>query len=120
MACAAEHAQFNFIAVSTATAIVRSREGTSNDGTPILMGAAAALLPSLPDLLEPALHPNHRKFFHSVTVAVVIGHGMHNAYKWETKNDWERIIRSLVLIGGAAYLAHLARDALTAKSLPLI
>ncbi len=120
MACAAEHAQFNFFAVMTATAIVQSRDGAANDGTPLAMGAAAALMPSLPDVLEPAVNPNHRKFFHSVVFALLIGQGMHKAYKWDAKSDWERIVRVLLLAGGAAYLAHLARDAFTAKSLPLI
>lgn len=120
MACAAEHVRFNFIAVMTATAMVQSRDGAPGDGTPLAMGVAAALMPSLPDLLEPALHPNHRKFFHSVTFVLLIAQGMRHAYKWETQNEWERIARALMLAGGAAYLAHLARDAFTSKSLPLI
>lgn len=120
MACAAEHAQFNFIAVMTATTIVRSRDGAPGDETPFVMGAAAALMPSLPDLLEPAIHPNHRKFFHSVAAALLVAHGIHKAYKWDAQSGWERVGRALILAGGAAYLAHLARDAFTAKSLPLI
>lgn len=120
MACAAEHAQFNFLAVMTATAIVRSREGAPVDGLPVAMGAAAALMPSLPDLLEPAVHPNHRKIFHSFAMAATVTFGLRQAYKWDPKTDWERLIRFLVLAGGAAYLGHLARDAFTAKSLPLV
>jgi len=45
---------------------------------------------------------------------------LHRAYKWEVKDDWERLLRLVMLAGGAAYLGHLARDAFTAKSLPLV
>lgn len=120
MARAAEHAQFNFIAVTIATAIVKSREGTPDKGDSVAMGAAAALMPSLPDLLEPPIHPNHRNFFHSITMAAAIALGMRKVYKWEAQSDGQRLARFLLLAGGAAYLAHLARDAFTAKSLPLI
>lgn len=84
------------------------------------MGTAAALLPSLPDVLEPAVHPNHRRFFHSVTFAVAVGCAMRRAHKWETQDPRGQLARVAVLAGGAAYLAHLVRDAFTAKSLPLI
>lgn len=120
MACAAEHAHFNFWTVMAASAVVKSQNGEPVDGNAVAMGAAAALMPSLPDLLEPAVHPNHRKFFHSVTVAVAIACGMHRAYKWDAQGKWERLTRALLLVGGAAYLAHLVRDALTAKSLPVV
>lgn len=120
MACAAEHAQFNFLAVMTATAFLRSPEGDSVGAAPVVMGAAAALMPSLPDWFEPAVHPNHRKFFHSFAMAALVAIGLHRAYKWEPETDLQKLLRFLALAGGAAYLAHLARDAFTAKSLPLI
>ena len=120
MACAIEHAQFNFIAVACACAIVRDRERQPVDATPIAVGAAAACLPSLPDVLEPALHPNHRKFFHSVALFAGLGYGLHRLYKWEAEDDLQRLLRVAGLLAGAAYLAHLTRDAFTAKSLPLI
>ena len=120
MACAAEHAIFNFFTVMAATAAVQHQEGRHVDGTVIAMGAATACLPSLPDILEPAHHPNHRRFFHSITFALVIGCGLRHVYKWETNDAWERFARGVLLVGGAAYLAHLARDAFTTKSLPLI
>lgn len=58
---------------------VQRREDRPVDGTSLAMGAAAACFPSLPDVLEPAVHPNHRKFFHSVTFAVALGFGMRRA-----------------------------------------
>ena len=51
MSCAPEHARFNFLAVTAATAIVQQREGRPVDGTALAMGLAASALPSLPDLL---------------------------------------------------------------------
>ncbi len=120
MACAVEHAQFNLFAVAAACAAVQHREGRPVDGTPVVMGAAASCLPSLPDWFEPALHPNHRKFFHSVAVFAGLSYGMHRLYKWDTQDEWERLVRAIALVAGAAYLAHLARDAFTAKSLPMI
>lgn len=120
MACAVEHAAFNLVAVTTATAIVRQQEGKPVDGSTLMVGVASACLPSLPDMLEPALHPNHRKFFHSVAFAVALGYVMRRIYKWETEHPTEQLARAALLVGGAAYLAHLARDAFTAKSLPLV
>lgn len=76
MACAAEHAAVNFIAVTAACAEVQRREDRPVDGTSLAVGAAAACLPSLPDFLEPAVHPSHRQFFHSVTFAVALSFGM--------------------------------------------
>lgn len=120
MACAAEHATFNFVAVMAATAVVQQQEGRPVDGSALAMGAAAACLPSLPDWVEPAVNPNHRRFFHSLTFAAVVGYAVHRVYKWDAEEPWEKAARIALLIGGAAYLAHLARDAFTAKSLPLV
>ena len=120
MACAAEHAAFNFVAVMAATAAVQQRSDRPADGSALAMGTAAALVPSLPDVLEPAIHPNHRRFFHSVTFAIAVGYGLHRAYKWEAQERWEPLARMAALVACTAYLAHLARDAFTAKSLPLV
>lgn len=120
MACAAEHAAFNFVAVMVATAAVQPHCERPVDGSALAMGTAAALLPSLPDVLEPASHPNHRRFFHSVTFAIAVGYGLRRAYKWEAQEPWEQLARMAALVAGVAYLAHLARDAFTARSLPLV
>jgi len=120
MSCSPEHSRFNFFAVAAATAIVQQREGRPVDGASLAMGLFAAALPTLPDCIEPALHPNHRKFFHSVAFAAGMGYALHRAYRWETEGDWEKLARAILLVGGAAYLGHLALDAMSAKSLPLI
>ena len=89
-------------------------------GNAIASGGIGALCGSLPDLLEPAVHPNHRQFFHSVVFAAVLIEGGRRIYRWQPDNDWQRLVRGLALITGGAYLVHLAMDATTAKSLPLL
>lgn len=108
-----------FATVTTLSAVDEQRRGQATL-QPLLDGAAGALLTSLPDKLEPAIHPNHRQFFHSVVVLAGVGYLTYRAYKWRPATDWEQILRWLVIVGGVAYLTHLALDACTAKSLPLI
>lgn len=40
---------------------------------PLVAAATAAGCGTLPDIIEPALHPNHRQFFHSVLFAAGVG-----------------------------------------------
>lgn len=87
---------------------------------PLASAAAAAGLGSLPDLLEPAIHPNHRQFFHSIIFAGLVGYGVYKAYKWRPKDTGDQLLRWVLLIAGGAYLTHLAMDAVTSKSLPLV
>jgi membrane-bound metal-dependent hydrolase YbcI (DUF457 family) len=88
---------------------------------PIAAGAVGALLGKLPDILEPALrNPHHRQFFHSFAMLGLVGWGVHKVHQWEPEDDFERLLRSLLLIGGVAYLSHLVLDALTSRSLPLV
>ena len=80
-----------------------------------------AFLGRLPDMIEPSTgNPNHRQFFHSVVVLGLLGTGMHKIYHWEPQDNIEKLLRGLPLLGGAAYLSHLALDALTSRSLPLV
>ena len=80
-----------------------------------------AFLGRLTDMIELALgNPNHRQVFHSVAVLGLLAAGMHKVYYWEPQDEFEKIVRGVLLIGGSAYLSHLALDALTSKSLPLV
>lgn len=119
MACANEHSVFNFAVGCVACAAHEVRQGEPVSGKSLAMGVAAACMPLLPDLLEPAVHPNHRQFFHSLTFAGLVGYGMYRVYHWQPEDDFERLIRMAGLAMGTAYLAHLARDFFTAKSLPV-
>lgn len=87
---------------------------------PLAHAGVAAACGTLPDLLEPAHHPNHRQFLHSLTFAFGLGMGLYHVHKWQPEEPWQKHLRTLTLIAGGAYLVHLAMDATTPKSLPLI
>jgi len=77
------------------------------------LGLAVA---TLPDWIEPATNPNHRKFFHSLTTAGLVAYGMYGKHTHNIDVNLLDYVRSI----GFAYLSHLAADATTPKSLPLI
>lgn len=112
------HSLAAFLTVATTSAAEERRRGVSTL-RPVLHGLAGAVATGLPDKLEPAIHPNHRQFFHSFFVAGVIGYGTYKAWQWEPTEDWQKLARWALLIGGVAYLTHLALDSTTAKSLPV-
>ncbi len=88
---------------------------------PVAAGTVGALLGKLPDALEPALrNPHHRQFFHSFAMLGLVGWGVHKVHQWEPEDDLERLLRGLLMVGGIAYLSHLALDALTSRSLPFV
>ena len=76
-------------------------------------GGAAAVLP---DLLEPADSPRHRKFFHSFTAAALVAHGISGKH---TKNFSEPTCRLLSVLG-IGYLSHIALDCTTPAAIDLI
>jgi len=113
------HRAAAFWAVAAVSAHSDARQGQTTL-RPLIDGTAAALLTGLPDRIEPAFHPNHRQFFHSVAFASTVGYGVFKAYKWQTTEEWEKWVRWLAMIAGSAYLVHLALDCCTKKSLPLV
>ena len=82
-----------------------------------IVGAFAG---KLPDIVEPALHPNHRQFFHSFAFAGMVGYGLKKTYDWKPEDGAEKVIRLLTLCAGIGYLSHLLLDATTPKGLPFI
>lgn len=107
------------VAIGLATAKLESDKGEISL-QPILNAALGASLGTLPDVIEPALNPNHRQFFHSFTVLGLTGYGGYKLWKWEPENDFQKIVRAIGLIGCGSYMTHLMMDATTPKSLPLI
>ena len=75
---------------------------------------------TLPDLVEPAINPHHRQFFHSLVFAGLLSYGVYKLYQWHPQTTEEKILRAIGLAAGGAYLVHLALDATTRRSLPLI
>lgn len=76
-------------------------------------GGAAALLP---DILEPADSPNHRKFFHSITAAGLVVYSMSGRHT----EDCSKPALKLLTILGMGYLSHLALDCTTPRAIDLI
>jgi len=75
---------------------------------------------TLPDMLEPATNPHHRQFFHGLVFAGALGYGLYKLYQWGPESPEGRFLRAFGLIAGGSYLIHLAFDATTKRSLPLV
>lgn len=103
-------------------AVLRSGEVERGEATawPLAGGGLAALLTKPPDVLEPAVDPHHRQFFHSVACAALVTAGWKALHEWQPQSEEGRFWRKVAMIGAGAYLCHLALDALTARSLPLV
>ena len=87
---------------------------------PLLAAGLGAALGRLPDWLEPAAHPNHRQFFHSVVVLATCAYDVKKLLEWKPDTSEKIWLRRVLLVGGAAYLSHLVLDVATPKSLPLV
>lgn len=80
----------------------------------LLVGAVGGILP---DILEPAQNPHHRKSFHSIAAAVVLAKILYKVDKAPGRHPDNR---DGIHCGGLGYLSHLALDMLTPMSLRLI
>lgn len=107
------------VAMAGAAAYIESQEGEITANT-LLSGIGGALFGTIPDLLEPALHPNHRKFFHSFVALGLAAYGMKKLYDWQPESDEMRFWRGVALVAGGAFCVHLVMDSFTKRSLPLI
>ena len=96
---------------------VTDSESKSN---PVMALAFSILGGKLPDIIEPATSPHHRKFFHSVAVMLAVGWGVKQAYEWTPETSWEKFARLALIFGGVGYISHLALDATTPMGLPLL
>lgn len=112
----------SWVAAAATALVVRHNDVNQQTDTPLpLFGAVlAAGLTNIPDCLEPATHPGHRKFFHSLAFAALLSLGFKKLYDWTPDEAWEKGARFVGLVGVGAYLIHLALDASTPKSLPLV
>lgn len=119
MPCGTTHSLINFAATASYLAS-RPEDQQKGIANPLVGGTASALLASLPDAIEPAIHPHHRQFFHSVAFAGLVGYGLHRAYHWKPDTNGQELLRIAALFVGSAYLLHLAADLFTARSLPVL
>jgi len=116
---AAKHRLGAAITVGLISAYSEHQKG-QNTAKPIAHAALAAACGTLPDIIEPAVNPNHRQFFHSLGFAGMMGYGLYKLYKWEPEDEFDKFLKGAALVAGGAYLTHLAMDATTPKSLPII
>lgn len=80
-------------------------------------GAALGVIGGvLPDIIEPANSPNHRKLFHSLTVGTAVCVGLYKTYK----SNLPKETKVGITAAGLGYLLHLALDSSTSNSLPLL
>ena len=80
------------------------------------VSTAAAVVP---DIVEPALTPNHRGFAHSLVTGSALAR-----VAWDRcgdqNQDWEQFEKILFASAAAGYLSHLVADGCTPRSLPLL
>jgi membrane-bound metal-dependent hydrolase YbcI (DUF457 family) len=119
MACGFDHRVVAGTAIGVAIAYRESQTGRST-AWPLLGGGLGAACGTLPDVIEPALNPNHRQFFHSLAFAAALGYCAYKLYQWKPEEPWQQVARMVGLIAISAYLIHLAMDATTPKSLPVV
>jgi len=86
----------------------------------IFSGVTGYAADMLPDIIEPALSPHHRKFFHSWFVFAAASYGLYKIYNWQTESEIQKWMRWALLAGTSAYLVHLLLDSKTPKGLLLI
>jgi len=121
MPCAATHQLVNFTVTGVALAAYEPRPGQPSLPHPAVAAPLSAAMATLPDFLEPATNgPHHRQFFHSLVFAGVVAWGVHETYQWRPTTPFEELVRTIVLVGGSAYLLHLVADAFTARGIPLV
>jgi membrane-bound metal-dependent hydrolase YbcI (DUF457 family) len=80
-----------------------------------LIGMASA---ALPDLIEPALTPNHRGTAHSVVILFLLL-ALIILFCQDEEGKREEFVKMVVASAGAGYLTHLIADSCTPKGLPI-
>ena len=84
-----------------------------------IANTAGAVGVMLPDILEPATDPNHRKFFHSIAIGTLLIIFFVLLYKKIISIENEDVKRVLSYLG-IGYGVHLAQDGCTPMGLPLV
>jgi membrane-bound metal-dependent hydrolase YbcI (DUF457 family) len=93
--------------------------GSEKSTRPLIGAALGSYCATLPDLLEPAINPHHRQFFHSVLFAAIVAGIGWKIKEWQPEDACGDAVRFVLLMGCGAYLVHLGMDAVSKRSLPL-
>jgi inner membrane protein len=120
LANALEHSTYGGVAGGvTYLVMCRYYERQPDLGELLLCAGAGLFAAGIPDFIEPAINPHHRKFAHSFTTGSLllkfandqcgVGNGRVQQFK-----------KILLAVSIAGYLSHLLADACTPKCLPLI
>ena len=72
---------------------------------------------SLPDALEPALHPNHRALAHSVAALLSATYGTARLMDSPGVDGHTKVAGA---VAAAGFVSHLVLDAMTPKGLPIL
>lgn len=131
----ADHDALGLLFGAAAIALLAAQTNRRVSIGEVLGGAAAGYLGSrIPDVLEPAHHPNHRGPVHSVATLALVGHQLaplaaraNRLALANAEREGDPLLRFLkqfaagLGVGAAAgFTSHLAADATTPKSLPLL
>lgn len=119
MSNAAAHRLGAAVALAAAVAHEDTKNGVTSN-RPIAAACVGFTCGTLPEVIEPAIHPNHRQFFHGLAFAGAVGYASYKLYKWEPETNNEKLMRFLLLTVAGAYLTHLVMDAFSPKGLPLV
>lgn len=112
----------SFVGGLTGLGVVLCDKGEDSETIhdPMLAIGAGLFFGRLPDILEPALNPHHRQFFHSIAVLIALGYGAKKVYEWRAKDRAKVFLRTVLLCAGMGYISHLLLDAATPRSIPLL
>jgi hypothetical protein len=144
-----EHQLWGTVAGLSYCLVTDSNQG-QEISLPEMLGAAisSTATSKLPDLLEPAIHPNHRSTFHSLcfllaTALVALPWSEKKrqeqlqiakncwlraqtsinepeSRQWQQQALWHEFVAGLYAGMVVGYISHLAADSLTPKGLPLL
>jgi inner membrane protein len=79
--------------------------------------AAGAAVGCLHDLLEPAIHPQHRGLVHSLVLSAVVAGGVHHVWRRTDLPSDQKVLWAAL---GLAWLSHPLLDATPPRGLPLL
>jgi len=135
MPCGNAHLTINAISFIPAyNMLIEDKSGDNSNNKIIeLLTAGVGVMSTakLPDKIEPAIHPNHRDFYHSIAFAIIVGIIGFAAWKdLQQRRDQRgakgifditpKELLDVFIIGGAVgYITHLVADGFTPKGLPL-
>jgi membrane-bound metal-dependent hydrolase YbcI (DUF457 family) len=72
-----------------------------------------------PDVFEPAIHPHHRAFGHSLALSACLAK-FAATFCTKENGNWQQFQKILAAVAIVSYLAHLFADALTPRCLPVV